>query len=167
MNKLTLAVSSVATMFVLAFALVSPVAAQGDTPPVEETSTEATASEPKEDCKNPSPLFPAWYDGLCKDGKIKSPADMGVGADGTAEGTGQKFGAWIGVIAMNIVKMIMVVVGYVSLGFIIWGGFKYMLSGDSSSGTVAARKTIQNAIIGLVVSIMSVALITFIVGAIA
>jgi len=37
-----------------------------------------------------------------------------------------------------------------------------MTQGDNSSGTVAARKTIQNAIIGLVLSIMSVAIIKFV-----
>ena len=107
-------------------------------------------------------LFPAWYDGLlCKDGNIKSPADTSLGSD-----TGKQFGTWLTIIAMNIVRMLLYIVGYVSLIFIIWGGFKYMTQGDNSSGTVAARKTIQNAIIGLVISIMSIAIVQFIAGSI-
>jgi hypothetical protein len=102
-------------------------------------------------------IFPAWYDGLlCSDGNIKSPNDM-AGKD-----TGAKFGTWATIIAMNIVRILLYAVGYVSLALIIWGGFKYMINGDNSSGTVAARKTIQNAIIGLVLSIMSVSIVSFI-----
>ena len=114
----------------------------------------------------PNILFPAWYDGLlCPDGKtIKSPNDLGstAGVGQSADDTADKLGQWILIIAMNVVKMLLMVVAYVSLGFIIWGGFKYMTSGDNSSGTAGARKTIQNAVIGLVLSIMSVAIVTFI-----
>lgn len=114
---------------------------------------------------NPIAFLPRWYEGLCKSGPngtvvIKSPADMG-GTD-----TGAQLGSWLSVVGLNIVTIILYIVGYVSLFFIIWGGFKYMTQGDSSSGTVAARKTIQNAIIGLILSILSVAIVQFIVGAI-
>lgn len=125
-----------------------------------------------DDCPGKTFIFPRWYENLCKTSSgettIMSPAEMGGknGQTKTADDTAANFSKWIGVIAMNIVVMIMTVVGYVSLGFIIWGGFKYMISGDSSSGTVAARKTIQNAIIGLVLSIMSVSIINFIAGAV-
>jgi hypothetical protein len=114
-------------------------------------------------CSNEASIFPHWYDnGLCgQNGEIKSPNEM-QGSD-----TAGKLGAWIGLIALNIVQILLFAVGYVSLGFIIYGGFKYMISGDSSSGTVAARKTIQNAIIGLVISILSVAIIKFVTDKIA
>jgi hypothetical protein len=79
-----------------------------------------------------------------------------------AKGTATSFGSWITIIALNLVQILLTAVGYVSLGFIIYGGFKYMINGDSSAGTVAARKTIQNAIIGLVISIASVAIIQFV-----
>ena len=124
--------------------------------------TPVALAAPKDNCSGvqTSALFPAWYDGLlCDDGTIKSPKDF-------SGNTGEQFGTWLTVIAMNIVRMILYVVGYASLIFIIFGGFKYMTQGDNSSGTVAARKTIQNAIIGLVLSIMSVAIVTFIAGSI-
>lgn len=104
-------------------------------------------------------FFPAWYDGLmCGNGNLKSPGDPSLGGD-----TGQRFGTWLSIIAMNIVRMLLYVVGYASLIFIIWGGFKYMTQGDNSNGTAAARKTIQNAVIGLIISIASVSIVTFIV----
>jgi len=115
-------------------------------------------------------IFPSWYDDLCKSGtdQIMSPNDMQAGSNPTdkAAETGSKIGLWASVLAMNIVKILLMVVGFVSLGFIIYGGFKYMTAGDSSAGTVAARKTIMNAVIGLVISIMAVAIVNLVVGAI-
>lgn len=100
--------------------------------------------------------FPHWYDnGLCKDGKIVSPNEVGG------------IPKFVTILATNLVTIILMVVGYVSLAFIIWGGFKYMYSGDNASGTTAAKKTILNAVIGLVLSIMSVAIVKVIAGAIA
>lgn len=118
-------------------------------------------------CTDNNFLFPKWYDGLCDaKGNIKSPAQMNSQAKDETDKTAQKLGGWILVIAMNIVKILLMIVGYVALAGIIWGGFKYMTQGDNSSGTAAARKTIQNAVIGLIISIMSVALINFVTGAI-
>lgn len=105
-------------------------------------------------------FFPAWYKGLCDgNGEIKSPNSMGGD-------TATQLSRWLTRIAINIVEMLLYVVGYVSFGFIIYGGFKYMLSGDTASGTTAARKTITNAVIGLVLSIMSVSLVNLVTGAI-
>lgn len=101
-------------------------------------------------------LLPAWYKGLekgCNQG-IKSPQDYGKGLDG-----------WILKIALNIIEAGLYLTGYVSLGFIIWGGVKFMLYGDNSQGVAAARKTIQNAVIGLVISIFAVAIVNVVSGA--
>lgn len=106
--------------------------------------------------------FPTWYEGLCDDkGNIRSPA-----GDGTSKDTAANLGGWLTKIALNVVQILLYVVGYVSIGYIIFGGFKYMTQGDNSSGTAAARKTIQNAVIGLVLSIMSVAIVKFVAGTI-
>lgn len=122
----------------------------------------SAASCGKPVAKNTITFFPAWYDGLLcpgDKGGVMSPGDDYLGSD-----TSGRLGKWVSIIAMNVVTMILYVVGYVSLGFIIYGGFKYMTSGDNSSGTLAARKTITNAVIGLVLSIMSVAIVSFVAG---
>jgi hypothetical protein len=124
------------------------------------TASAATCGDPV--AKNAITFFPAWYDGLLcpgDKGSVMAPSDDYLGDD-----TAGRLGKWVSIIAMNIVTMILYVVGYVSLGFIIYGGFKYMTSGDNSSGTLAARKTITNAVIGLVLSIMSVAIVSFVAG---
>lgn len=102
-------------------------------------------------------FIPSWYAGLC--GEDKKSIDPFYQRTGE---TGAQLGSFLVQLATNIVTIILYVVGYVSLAFIIVGGFKYMTQGDSSSGTVAARKTIQNAVIGLILSIASVAIVKFV-----
>ena len=112
-------------------------------------------------CSTGASIFPAWYDnGLCKDGQIVPPNAF------DKNDSAKSFGTWITILSLNIVSMLLVAVGYITLGFIIFGGFKYITSGDNASGTAAARKTITNAVIGLVLSIMSVAIVRFIAGAV-
>ena len=100
-------------------------------------------------------LLPPWYKGLDggTNGGLKSPNDVGG------------LQKWLTILALNLVTDMLYVTGYVSLGFIIWGGFKFMLNGDNSSGVASARKTIQNAVIGLVISIFAVAIVNAISGA--
>ncbi len=128
------------------------------------TAAMADCSPGDADPVNAVTFFPAWYDGLycSKSHDIVSPGNKDLGDD-----SGARFGTWLTIIGMNIVRLLLYIVGYVSLIFIIWGGFKYMINGDNSSGTVAARKTIQNAVIGLVLSVMSISIVTFIVSRIA
>ncbi len=101
-------------------------------------------------------LLPPWYNNLTEsDGsggtKIKSPS-------GDIKG-------WLSTLVLNLITDLLYITGYVSLGFIIWGGFKFMINGDNSSGVAAARKTIQNAVIGLVISIFAVAIVSALSGA--
>jgi hypothetical protein len=98
--------------------------------------------------------FPAWYDGLV-DGScnIESPANKGLSL-------------FIRTVALNIVEMILQLVGYISVGFIIYGGYKYMISAGASDGIAKAKKTITNAIVGLLLSIFAVAIVNLISGAI-
>lgn len=102
--------------------------------------------------------LPAWYNGLSvvKDGncEMKSPTDVGG------------IGNYIWLIALNVVEIILQLVGYIAVGFIIFGGYKYMISAGSPDGMVKARKTITNAIVGLILSIASVAIVNLVAGAI-
>ena len=125
-----------------------------------QTPQASSTPQPRPQCsatQNAVSFFPAWYDnGLCIDGKIVPPNHF------DKKDTAASLSKWIGIIALNLVTMLLYAVGYVSLGFIIFGGFKYMTSGDNSSGMSAAKTTITNAVIGLILSIMSVALVKFI-----
>ncbi len=138
-------------------ALLLPVAsasAQSANPPASTTPSKCGSSI----------FFPTWYDnGLC------DPATGNIASPGSFDDkdSGKSFGKWASILALNLVTILLYVVGYTTLGFIIYGGFKYMTNGDNSSGTASAKTTVLNAVIGLVLSILSVALVKFIAGAIA
>lgn len=96
--------------------------------------------------------MPVWYRGLTEgetDCNIVSPSSL-------------EDGEFIWTIVINIIEAVTILVGYVSFGFIIYGGFKYLISAGSASGIEQAKKTIFNAVIGLVISIIAVAVVNFI-----
>ncbi len=105
-------------------------------------------------CNDRLLTFPAWYKGLTKDDcDVKSPADVG----------GVQNFIWI--IGLNVVEFILQLVGYVSVGYIIFGGYKFMTSTGSSDGIAKARTTILNAVIGLIISLFSVGIVNIVAGA--
>ena len=91
-----------------------------------------------------------WYRGLQeeKDGAcmIKSPKSG-------------ELGKFITTIVLNILQAGFGVAAYVAVFFIIKGGFNYMLSAGSTDGMAGAKKTITNAVIGLVIVLLSAAII--------
>ncbi len=113
------------------------------------------------DCsgKNIILTLPAWYRNLAEpDGKgckIKNP--------GTTQGT-QGLTKFVWTIVLNIIDMLMQIVGYVAVGFIIYGGFVFMTSMGSPENSARARKIITNAVIGVIIAVMSVALVNLIAG---
>lgn len=71
---------------------------------------------------------------------------------------------FVTMIALNILQAAFTIAAYVAIFFIIKGGFTYMLSAGSSDGMANAKKTITNAIIGLVIVLLSTAIINTIAG---
>ena len=99
-------------------------------------------------CTSSFLTLPAWYNGLLdSDCEIKSPTEVGG------------FTQFVTKIGLNVVEMILRLSGYASAAFIIYGGYKYIYSAGSPDGMVSARKTIMNAVIGLVISIAAVAIV--------
>jgi hypothetical protein len=144
-QKLKLFIATLFVVTAIATSVAPAVHAGTPAPAPTPTPTPAAGS-----CPNSGSLlgFPRWYEGLCDaNGNIGSPNLVGG------------IGAFIWIIVLNIVTMGLYVVGYVSLGFIIFGGFKYIVSGDNPTGVAAAKKTILNAVIGLVISIMAVGIV--------
>lgn len=106
-------------------------------------------------CSESLLTFPAWYKGLLNAScDVKNPNEVG--------GISQ----FIWKIAFNVITMALNLVGYLAVGFIIFGGYKYIISAGASDGMVKARKTIFNAVIGLVLSIFSIAIVGVIAGSI-
>lgn len=68
----------------------------------------------------------------------------------------------IWVIALAIVEILMRVGGMVAVGYIMYGGFRYMTSRGEPENTAEAKNTIMNAVIGLVIVIISVTVVNFV-----
>ncbi len=65
-------------------------------------------------------------------------------------------------IAFPIVETLIKVAGYIAVGFVFWGGIRYMKSQGDPGEINGARQTIQNALIGLVIAVLSVTLVQFV-----
>lgn len=67
----------------------------------------------------------------------------------------------IGDIAKKIVTLFSQIVGFVSVVFIIYGGFRYITSGGDSTKVGNAKNTIIYALIGLIIVALAQAIIAF------
>ena len=120
------------------------------------TAAPATVSaEPDE--KPCAPRFlglPTWYRGLTVSDtncEIQSPDKVGGLSN------------FIWRIALNVVEMGLWIVGYIAAFFILYGGFQLFMSEGIVDKRVKAQKTMINALIGLVLSIVSIGLVNFVV----
>lgn len=126
---------------------------------VQASTTTASAATGNPACAGRLLTFPVWYRGLtsgsnCSD--LKSPADFASGSKDSGIGT------YIGIIALNVIEMLLQLIGYIAAFFIIYGGFIYMTQGSESNKVEEAKKTILNAVVGLVISIFSIAIVNLI-----
>lgn len=100
-----------------------------------------------------------WYRGL-----IKEEEDADHNKYCTVEPDGSNLGKFITMIILNILQAAFVIAAYVTIFYIIKGGFNYMTSAGSSDGMANAKKTITNAIIGLLIVLLSAAIVNTIAG---
>lgn len=66
----------------------------------------------------------------------------------------------------NITNTILYIVGVVSVIMLIYGGLRYVISGGDSKKVTDAKNTILYAIIGLIISILSFAIVNFVLNSI-
>lgn len=98
--------------------------------------------------------FPAWYRGLERSGcNIVMP-----GSDNSSMSVSD----FIFAIVVNLIEIGLHLVAYAAVGFIIYGGFKYLTAAGDSGRITAGRKTITNAVIGLIISFMAIAIVKLI-----
>lgn len=104
-------------------------------------------------------LYPAWYRGIntC----IRDESFPGKGVQVTITNISD---IWI--IALNLVQWLIITVGYVALYFVIWGGIKYITSRGDPAKITSAKGAITNAIIGLIIALVSVIIVRAVQGAI-
>jgi len=107
------------------------------------------SAAPAPSCPERVLTFPAWYKGVIDRGtcevKITSVLDLIV-------------------IPLNFIEILIQAVAYVAVGFIVWGGFKYIKS-QGDPGKISESKTaIINAVTGLGIALLSVAIVEFVQG---
>jgi hypothetical protein len=94
----------------------------------------------------------AWYSRLtCKDGEIAQSNFQGDNLTET-----------VGLIAAVVVKDLLFIAGFVAVGFVMYGGFLMITSAGNPGAVEKGKKTISGALIGLVISILAYAIVTFI-----
>ena len=95
------------------------------------------------DCNSHFLGLPAWYDNLPKEPagscNIKSPQN-----DADVK-------AYVWAIVFNVIGLIMGLIGYLSICFIMWGGIQYMTAQGDPGAVAKGKKTITNAITGLII----------------
>ena len=106
-------------------------------------------------CESYILTFPAWYNGVVSGSPPNCEVKIGGGSDDAFIGN-------IVTIVLNIVEIILQLIGYASVIFIIIGGFRYMTSAGDPNGIKAAKVTIMNAIIGLIITLSAVAIVNIV-----
>lgn len=121
----------------------------------------ASALTPNEKCNAYFLTLPAWYNGLAakSDGEcvVISPSDLGTPKT-------SQLSRFIWLIALNVLQILLQVVAYLAVGFLMYGGFVYLTSAGRPDKITRGREMIQNAVIGLVISLLAVALVAFVGG---
>ena len=90
---------------------------------------------------------------------MASPSDPQFNPSGSKDAG---IGTYIGIIALNVIEIVLQLIGYIAAFFIIYGGFMYMTQGSEASKVEQAKKTIIGAVIGLVISMSSIAIVNLI-----
>ncbi|NCU30609.1 hypothetical protein EOL73_02295 [Candidatus Saccharibacteria bacterium] len=122
------------------------------TPDVDKKDIEKSAADMWGSCgRQKYAGFPTWYRGLSCDGE---------GTVMIPKGDAGFIAMWK--IVLNFVEMLVIAAGYIAAGFFMWGGFSYILSTGKPDKTAAAKSTLLNAVIGLVIVLASVGLLDFV-----
>jgi len=64
-------------------------------------------------------------------------------------------------VALAIVDMLLYVAGIIAVGFVIYGGIRYVTSQGNPEETGKAQATVLNALIGLLLAVIAIATVSF------
>ena len=137
------------------------VVAQSDNPenPRQADGTEANIQAEGNKCRPGSgglPL-PTWYQYLPGQ-KVNGQCEI------KTDGLG---GTVIILILMGIFDILLYVAGVIAVVMIIWGGFKLLTSDGEPQKIAAARTTLFNALVGMVIAVIASQIVGFIAGGLA
>lgn len=96
--------------------------------------------------------IPAWHNGLPKTGGGTAGCQVNAPGRGPNDLT-----VFVWTIALNIVQAFFVIAGYAAMLFVVLGGFRYITSTGQSDKMASAKKSITNAVIGLIIALLAAA----------
>jgi len=104
--------------------------------------------------------FPAsWFGPTSGGGTAYGACDINNNFQWLSQNGG---GSGLLLIGLAIVDDLIRIAALIAVGYVIYGGFKYMTSGGSPDGTKQAQNTIINALIGVVIAILAASIVSFV-----
>ncbi len=95
-----------------------------------------------------------WYYGLCTGNSENDTIKEPQGDTATED-----MKAFVWTIILNILVDLLVIVGYASMIFIIYGGYQFIMSQGDPGKTAAGKKILTSAIVGMVISLSASVLV--------
>ncbi len=121
---------------------------------------QVSAGTPSGECEVGTFLgLPTWYKYLELGEQDGDPCAI-IGPEGDEGGLDMR--AVVGRVALAITEILLRLAAVISVGFVMYGGFRYIISQGEPDSAKVARQTILNALIGLVISIIATGLVFFI-----
>ncbi|MFO0881997.1 MAG: hypothetical protein U0491_00925 [Candidatus Saccharimonadales bacterium] len=155
--KRFLPVSFVLAGFFMFYAVIVPVSAYAAPQPPADSATAAAQAAADATCGKKTTIFgiPTWYEYL---DVVKTDTGCEIQTK-PADGDGLKI---IFLILLAITDILIRLSAVVAVGFVIYGGFSFVVSQGEPNKIVSARKTILNAIIGLVIALLASQIVRFV-----
>lgn len=86
--------------------------------------------------------FKPWFAGLCgSNNEVEYPA----------KGNQEELTTFVWIIVLNVLFDLLLVSGYLAVGFIVWGGYQYIMAQGDPGRAARGQRTLTSAIIGLVI----------------
>lgn len=92
-----------------------------------------------------------WYAGLCKNGNNVATPDCTDESNGKCVALSE----FIWRIAFNVLQDLSILAAYLTIGFVVYGGYQYLLSRGSTEKALNGKKTIITSFIGLGITMLS------------
>ena len=106
---------------------------------------------------NPTPVHAVDHYNICEQDDVPNEVKKANGCDGGADSN-------LSNVIVNIINGIIGVLGIVAAIFILVGGINYMTSAGDVSNIEKAKKTILYAVIGLIIAVLTFAIVNFVIG---
>lgn len=110
-------------------------------------------------CQLPDSVFgiPTWYKYL--DGTPDANGVCRIGGNFSVDRIDSLLS-----IGLAAIEILLFIAGIVAVAYVIYGGFRYVLSQGNPDETGKAKDAILNAVIGLVIAILASAIVRFVAG---